>query len=273
MGFYDIRIPQTQKVKLLTYVNHLKNYISEIGSSGYFADNLITIGRNMGFMQDEKFRNSLNSSLIDPDDINKTWRLHVYSWAIRSALEIEGDFVECGVYRGLYVKTAVKYLEEIIKDKTFYLYDTFSGLDKRYSSKFEQKLSETGTFDMPGLETEVRKEFDNFSWIKVIRGSVPDILKINSPDKISFLHLDLNAGDAETKALDILFERVTEGGIILLDDYGRLEHNELFVTHNKWFSKKGYRVLEIPTGQGMVIKRKMINLDEKIKCADLKSAH
>ena len=88
-----------------------------------------------------------------------------------------------------------------------------------------------------------------------------------------FLHLDLNAGEAEIKALDTLFDRVNEGGIILLDDYGRLEHNQLFSNHNDWFANKGYRILELPTGQGMVIKRKIKNLDKKIKCADLKSAH
>ena len=273
MAFYDVRIPDQQKVKLLTIVNTLKGYITDIGSSGYFADNLITIGRNLVFMNDHKFRKSLDSSIIEPEDVNKTWRLHVYTWALRSALEIDGDFVECGVYRGLYVKTAVKYLEEIIENKNFYLYDTFEGLDERYSSKFEQLLSKTGTFDMPGLEAEVRKEFEKYKWIKVIRGVVPDILETESPKKISFLHLDLNAGEAEIKALDTLFDRVNEGGIILLDDYGRLEHNQLFSNHNDWFAKKGYRILELPTGQGMVIKRKIKNLDKKIKCADLKSAH
>ena len=176
MAFYDVRSSEKQRAQLLTYVNSLKNYVTEIGSSGFFADNLITIGRNMGFMQDRKFRNILDSSFIEPDDVNKTWRLHVYSWALRSSLEVEGDFVECGVYRGLYVKTAVKYLEGIIQDKQFYLYDTFNGLDEKYSSQFEQALSKTGTFDMPGLEAEVRKEFEHYNWIKVIKGIVPEIL-------------------------------------------------------------------------------------------------
>ena len=102
MAFYDVRIPFKQRAELLALVNKVKGFIADRGTSGYFADNLITIGRNLGFMHDDSFRKSLDSSFIEPDDVNKTWRLHVYAWAVRSALEVEGDLVECGVYRGLY---------------------------------------------------------------------------------------------------------------------------------------------------------------------------
>ena len=268
MAFYDVRIPFKQRAELLALVNKVKGFIADRGTSGYFADNLITIGRNLGFMHDDSFRKSLDSSFIEPDDVNKTWRLHVYAWAVRSALEVEGDLVECGVYRGLYVDAAVKYLFEIIKDKEFYLYDTFEGLDKRYSSDVERVLTGDSSYNKSGLENEVRERFSKYNWINVIKGVIPDILHDHSPKKISFLHLDLNAGIAETKALDILFDRISEGGIILLDDYGRFEHNDLFCDHNRWFINKGYRILELPTGQGLVIKRNIKDLKQKVKCAD-----
>ena len=164
MGFYNITgSNDEQLLELQVHVKKLKNFILESKNSGFFADNLITIGRNLGFMEDYKFQKSLNSSIDEPEDVNKTWRLHIYTWAIRSSLEIDGDLIECGVYRGLYVNTCIKYLKDIIKDKTFYLYDTFQGLDDRYSSEFETALSKTGTFDKIGIEDEVRQKFADYN--------------------------------------------------------------------------------------------------------------
>ena len=261
MSFYDIRIPQEDRPALDQLVNNLKHFASDHKTSGYFGDNLITLGRNLGFMADKRFLNAVNNSFLENGDVNKTWRLHVYSWAIKTALPLDGDLIECGVYRGLYVDSAIKYLgETAFENKEFYLYDTFEGLDLRYSTTMEMALS----LDAEGIaeyskndnETGVRNRFEKFKWVKVVKGVVPDILKISSPKKISFLHLDLNAGEAETKALDYLYDRVTNGGVILIDDYGRFEHNQLHCAHNQWFLNKGQSILELPTGQGLVIKRK-----------------
>ena len=260
MSFYDIRIPQEDRPALNKLVNNLKYFASDHKTSGYFADNLITLGRNLGFMEDKNFLNAVNNSFLEHGDVNKTWRLHVYSWAIKTSLSLKGDLVECGVYRGLYVDSAIKYIgANAFKDKEFYLYDTFDGLDLRYSTATEYALShdhhKNSEFSKNGIETGVRDRFKKFNWVKIIKGVVPDILEEKSPENICFLHLDLNAGEAETKALDYLYDRVTNGGVILLDDYGRFEYNQLHCAHNQWFRNKGQSILELPTGQGLVIKR------------------
>ncbi len=54
--------------------------------------------------------------------------------------------------------------------------------------------------------------------------------------------------------MDILFDRVSDGGIVLLDDYGRGEQANLYYAHKKWFGARGYPILKIPTGQGLVVK-------------------
>ena len=162
-------------------------------------------------------------------------------------------------YSLLQIQESIESKKAAFENKEFYLYDTFEGLDLRYSTTMEMALS----LDAEGIaeyskndnETGVRNRFEKFKWVKVVKGVVPDILKISSPKKISFLHLDLNAGEAETKALDYLYDRVTNGGVILIDDYGRFEHNQLHCAHNQWFLNKGQSILELPTGQGLVIKR------------------
>jgi hypothetical protein len=91
--------------------------------------------------------------------------------------------------------------------------------------------------------------------VAVVRGGVPDVFPEGLPERIALLHLDLNSPPAEVAVLDRIFERVTLGGFVLLDDYGRQEHGALHLAHLRWFTLRGYLPLEMPTGQGLVIKR------------------
>jgi hypothetical protein len=69
------------------------------------------------------------------------------------------------------------------------------------------------------------------------------------------MHLDLNNVDAEIGTLEILFEKMVPGSIIVLDDFGWMYYENQNIYELDWFNKKGYSVLEIPTGQGILIKR------------------
>ena len=55
----------------------------------------------------------------------------------RTALNVPGDFVECGVYKGLYSAMLTQYLDWAKIDRRFYLYDTFTGLPEEWSSQQE----------------------------------------------------------------------------------------------------------------------------------------
>jgi len=68
------------------------------------------------------------------------------------------------------------------------------------------------------------------------------------------MHLDLNNADAEIGALKLLFERMVPGAVLVLDDYGWLAYRAQKLAEDPWFAQRGYRVLELPTGQGLLIK-------------------
>jgi hypothetical protein len=44
------------------------------------------------------------------------------------------------------------------------------------------------------------------------------------------------------------------GAVLILDDYGWLGYRAQKLAEDPWFEKRGYRVLELPTGQGLLIK-------------------
>ena len=100
----------------------------------------------------------------------------------------------------------------------------------------------------------VKNYFKCYKNVILVKGFIPDSLSQQSPEQISFLHLDMNNAAAEIGALETLFDRVSSGGYILLDDYGASGFHDQHIQETEWFANKGYCVLELHTGQGLVIK-------------------
>ena len=62
------------------------------------------------------------------------WRAYILCWLARRAVDIEGDFVECGVNKGGLALTVMEFIEFSNLDKVFYLLDTFCGLSNDHIS-------------------------------------------------------------------------------------------------------------------------------------------
>jgi hypothetical protein len=220
----------------------------------FMADNLLALGRVFSFSRDAAFMTAFQTFSRGGDDDQKLWRVYIYCWAARSALAVAGDFVECGVFRGLYSAVMTQYVAFQRHPKRLFLYDTFSGLPEATSTQAERDRVQHGYRETATYEAVIDR-FALYPNVEVVRGVVPDVLARRAPERIALLHLDLNAAQAEIGALDALFDRVSPGGLILLDDYGRQEHGLLHEAHAAWFAGRAHMPLEMPTGQGLVIKR------------------
>jgi hypothetical protein len=83
---------------------------------------------------------------------------------------------------------------------------------------------------------------------------VPEALAGSAPARIAFLHLDMNSSRAEVGALQLLYDRLLPGAFLLLDDYGWYAYREQKLAEDAFFEKRGVGVLELPTGQGLLVK-------------------
>jgi hypothetical protein len=255
LSFYSVGLPFDARSRVRERAQQIQHICRDNGVSSYMSDNLIAIARNLGFSRDRTFLEAAGDACQQPEDLHKLWRLHTYCWAISTALGLDGSLVECGVYEGLYAATALGTLGKAIQpDRDYYLYDTFQGLDDRYATENEMRLSGPG-FSADGLEEQVRKRFAPWSNVHVVAGTVPDVLAETAPDAVAFLHLDMNCAGAEIAALEFFYDRIPDGGVILLDDYGRSEYEPMFDAYQAWFGARSHRILELPTGQGLIIKR------------------
>jgi hypothetical protein len=64
----------------------------------------------------------------------------------------------------------------------------------------------------------------------------------------------MNCAYPERAALEFLWSSLSPGGMVLLDDYAYLGHNEQANAMDDAARGLGAEILSIPTGQGLIIK-------------------
>jgi hypothetical protein len=213
----------------------------------FIADNLITFGHTRGFLTDPRFVAAVVAARAQPLERAIAWRTHTLCWAAESCLALEGDFVECGSYQGYSMEVLLRYLHGL-PDRRLWLYDLF---DPSGGSGEGRRLPAHS----PALFEQVRARFAAWPNVTVTRGKVPDVLATVAPERIAFLHVDMNNADAERGALEVLFGRLATGGIVLFDDYGWTGYRDQKAAADDFAAGHGLAVLELPTGQGMLLKR------------------
>ncbi|MEO8153082.1 MAG: TylF/MycF/NovP-related O-methyltransferase [Rhizobacter sp.] len=225
-----------------------KEIVRVAASGSHFADNLLTWGRNMSMLDDAPFVHAWQSNAESDADKAIVWRRYVLACAAYHCVQLDGDFVECGAYTGVGMKTVIDYLGGTAFPKTFWGYDIF----EHDESMANHSMPEHGT----GLYTRTQQKFSSYPRVKLIKGLIPAVFESACPERIAYLHIDLNQAPAEIAALEHLFDRMVPGGILILDDYewsGIYRQQKL--AEDAWFDSRRYRVMPLPTGQGLVIKR------------------
>ena len=220
----------------------------------FVGDSLATWNKHLHFLEDARFREIAERHADLLPIPNWHWNLSTVLWAVQETLGLPGDLVELGVFKGHTTLFTAEYVDFAATDKTWWLYDTFDGIpDDQVDPGWEEVNigAYRGTFSFE----EVRDRFAHIPNIRVIKGRVPEILDADAPDRIAFLHIDLNNATAEIAALNRLYERIVPGGIIIFDDFGWTNSSAQRVAETAWFAERGRQVLTLPTGQGLLVKR------------------
>jgi hypothetical protein len=229
-------------------------------STVYTNDNMIVFQRALTFLREPDFMEAVVRSAESPiaafDD--RTWRTHILLWAARNTLKLRGDFVELGTFRARFAACIVDALDFGTLDRKMYLYDTFDGLPD--DAVLESQLPASFYVDLrkhysePGIYESVCARFANTPNVTITRGKLPDTLRETCPERIAWLHVDLNSAVHEIASLEYLWDRIVVGGHIILDDYGFCAFPTQTAAHRAFFKSRDLAIAELPTGQGLVIK-------------------
>jgi hypothetical protein len=235
--------------------------VSKVQGGVYDQDGLRSV-HNHDFMHEDGFRRAYARGVTATgSDYQWHWRVHVGLWAAFSALKLDGDFVECGVNRGFMSSAIMEELEWDRREKTFYLLDTFAGLDEEMALTSPQSVVEIyrnrqnlqSGFYVRGIEQAVRN-FSQWCKVRIIQGPVPETLARVGTSRVSFLHLDMNCAAPEVAALEYFWEKLVAGAMVLLDDYAYVGYESQKVAMDAFAQERAVRILSLPTGQGLLVK-------------------
>lgn len=230
----------------MRYIDELKTtlYMSDLNISR-LIDNLIGksnyIGCGAVFPQSKFLRRIVNSLLpknikiyrTSTDTSYTTWRHNAYTLQSEEALykiatlidnskSIDGDFMECGVWRGGVGILAAEILKNT--NKKIILADSYQGLP----------FGDVKTDGIHGLnnneylsvsDTVVKNNFDKLRVdsrnVMYVKGFFSDTLPMYKQPKISILHVDADIYSSVMCVLESLYDSVSPGGYIIMDDFFR----------------------------------------------------
>jgi len=174
-------------------------------------------------------------------------RLQALIDAVRHCVrrDVPGDFAECGVWRGGSILAMIHTLQELgVDDRDIHLFDTFQGMTEpteRDVSPFHQPALEAwnearargdrlySVFFDPEIfsAAAVRKTLLSTGYpaerIHMVAGPVEQTVPENAPESLALLRLDTDWYESTRHEMEHLYPRLTNGGVLIVDDYGHWE--------------------------------------------------
>ncbi|TAF46572.1 MAG: macrocin O-methyltransferase [Sphingobacteriales bacterium] len=150
---------------------------------------------------------------------------------------IDGDIVECGVWRGGSSMAAIATLKHK-KDfsRNIFLYDTYEGMsdptddDKVITGTSAKTMMQNSNINDSGSVwcyssiEEVKTNIASLNYptqkLHFIKGKVEDTIPQNIPTKIAILRLDTDWYQSTKHELVHLYPLLVSGGVLIIDDYG-----------------------------------------------------
>jgi hypothetical protein len=177
------------------------------------------------------------------NDIERLRKFLVREHFFKMSLELPGDIVEVGVFKGTGIAQLLKLREIFIpaSNKKVIGFDLFSQSNKYKETLSEnnQNLSEYYNNSSVSMDTGISKDDISYFIDKMkltntrmgfnteiyqliegdVQSSIPIYLKENPGFRISYLYLDLDIDEPTYTSLNLLYDRVVRGGIIVFDEY------------------------------------------------------
>ena len=237
------------------------SWLAKHHASVFWGDRLLSLDKSTSFLTEPAFRDAFASIFGNHQyDQYKSphtvaWRLHVLCWSAQQSLSLNGDFVECGTFKGDFAWVINRVVRPASREKKFYLYDSFEGfaptdqtVDSAYADFANPIYREKGIFD------SVQSRFAQDQHVVITKGFLPETLQKAAPAVVSFLHMDLNSPGAELASLEFFWPRIVPGGVVVFDDYGWKVFAKQKELEDHFARERNHSILELPTGQGLLVK-------------------
>lgn len=241
--------PNARTKAMLTLLKQIEGFGF---ANAFVGEGMATWLKTLPFAEDERFQAIAEAHAGLLPAPNWHWNLQTVLWAVQRCRDVPGDYIELGVFKGHTTLFCAEYVEFADWPKRWLLYDTFEGIPEDQQAPGWKSINEKIYVGAYSYE-EVQARFAHIPAIEVIKGRVPEVLAEGAPERIAFMHIDLNNAAAEIAALELLFARLSPGGVIVFDDYTWWSTRAQYHAEKAWFEARGLSILPLPTGQGLFI--------------------
>ncbi len=209
-------------------------------------------------------KTKFNKKINNPKIVNNSYLI------FKKLLENKkGNYVECGVFMGGTLMSAVEFTKQNNIDFNFFGVDTFEGfpsvmehnkndLPNKFTDLYNDKLiskehflkakKRTNNFsDISHLEPPYFNSDFSFLFnfceknnVSLLKGKFKDTLPNFNKD-INILHIDCDLYDSYLECLDNLYEKIVDGGCVIFDEYYSLKYPGARIAVDEFFKNKiGY---------------------------------
>ena len=158
----------------------------------------------------------------------------------KKILNIPGHIFELGVYKGASLVRFATFRDALENDYSrkivgFDIFGAFptGNVEIKDDLNFIKKFEGAGGYGLTNDEVAdvlSSKGFENFN---LVRGNIfdtlPKYLHDNPETRVALLHLDMDVKEPTDFSLDLLYDRVVAGGIIVFDDYNAVSGETISV--------------------------------------------
>ena len=136
----------------------------------------------------------------------------------RHCLHLNGDFAECGVYKGgSAFLIADRMTQSDAKERQLHLFDTFQGMPSAANEDPSGiKEGRFGDTSLPAVQEYLRQ----FPFVRFYQGHIPETLEAVKDRRFAFVHIDVDLYQTTLDCLHFFYPRTVPGGVMIFDDYG-----------------------------------------------------
>jgi O-methyltransferase len=187
----------------------------------------------------------------------KPQSLYTLDHFLKDALSLDGDVIECGVWRGGSARLLRETIIERASGKRLFLFDSFEGMAAVNRQNDRHDVGDFADTSLAHVQRVVAGAVgeDPESVAVFRKGWIPETFEGLEDGKFCFAHIDLDLYDSIIDSLGFIYPLLSSRGIIVFDDYGFASCPGARKAVDEFFADKPEKPFVLDTAQAIVIKR------------------
>ncbi len=141
---------------------------------------------------------------------------YVLQKSLEQALRLEGDVVECGVFRGGTALLESMVIASSGRPRGLHLFDSFQGMPETTEGLDQFTCGDFKQTSAQGVAALLA----GYDFVTMHVGFIPDTFAGVDIPRIAWAHIDLDIYQAVHDAIEWIYPRLVPGGFLIFDDYG-----------------------------------------------------